>query len=126
MIYNKWEPVNNLPRTLYLEGLHDDHEGFRLLLRGDDPIGRVLRISFDPALSYRNTDEGDLLKSVPQISEMQWPLLTVENSSYLEWYHEESLGIQKAKPRKVLHYLIVTPADCVEVLAANPPIVDWL
>jgi len=32
MKFKKWTPIDSLPQTLYLEGLYDDYEGFRLLL----------------------------------------------------------------------------------------------
>jgi hypothetical protein len=122
--YVKWEPIKNIPETLYLEGLHDDYEGFRLLLR-DEKLSRMLRITFDPPLSYRNTDEGDLLKT-DQIAEgfLKWPLYTVENSRFLKWFHEESLEIHRNE--NPIHYAIITPNDVVDIISCYPPKVEWL
>ena len=51
--FKKWEPLPGLPEEMYLEGLHNDYEGFRLLLKGDGDQAKMLRITFDPVLAYR-------------------------------------------------------------------------
>jgi hypothetical protein len=67
--FKKWEPLKNIPRILYCEGIHDDYEGFRILLIGENERSPVLRIMFDAARSYRNTDEGDLLKTIASMDD---------------------------------------------------------
>jgi len=122
--YKRWEPIGDIPTKLYLDGLYDDWEGFRIILSHYE-TGRMLRISFDPALSYRNTDEGDLLKTEAVAEGLfKWPLYTVENSRFLEWFHKESYEIRKDD--NPLHYAIVTPNDFVDIISAFPPIVEWL
>ena len=122
--YMKWEPIEDIPDKLYLDGLYHDWEGFRLLL-SDYETGRMLRITFDPALSYRNTDEGDLLKT-EEVAEgiFAWPLYIVENSRFLEWFHKESYEIRKKD--NPLHYAIITPNDIIDVISAFLPTVEWL
>jgi hypothetical protein len=120
----KWEPLKDIPNLLYLEGLHHDYEGFRLILR-DDKSGQVLRITFDPPLTYRNTDEGDLILffkncKLPE----KWPLFKMKNSNYLKWFHEQSLNIREDE--KPIHYLIITPDDCIDVISSFTPRVEWL
>nr|WP_320049945.1 hypothetical protein [uncultured Desulfuromonas sp.] len=104
MEFKKWTPIDSLSQTLYLEGLYDDYEGFRLLLRGAGEEQRILRIAFDSALSYRNIDEGD--------------------SGFLQWFNHESQNIHKSD--EVVHYSIYTPNDCLDVLSIFPPTVEWL
>lgn len=123
MSFEKWIPVEGVPEKLYLEAMHDDYEGFRLLLKGYEDQ-RMLRITFDPALSYRNTDEGDLLKTINQQDLSGWSLYTVSDSDYLAWFTEESHGIHESDD--VVHYAIYTPNDCLDVLSAFPPRVEWL
>ncbi len=123
----KWEPIEKIEKEMYLEGLHDDWEGFRLLLRGVEKSSGMLRITFDPAWSYRYIDEGDYLKSLGELSKYidgAWPLYIVENSKYIEWFNEESLGMHKDDD--IVHYAIYTPVDLVDVLSAFPPKVEWL
>jgi len=124
MSFEKWIPIDDLPETLYLEAIHDDYEGFRLLLKGDEDHNKTLRITFDPALSYRNTDEGDLLKTIGKQEFEQWSLYTVRNSSYSEWFADESCGIHDDE--NIIHYAIYTPNDCIDILSVYPPEVEWL
>lgn len=124
-IFKKWEPMSCLPNEMYLEGLHDDYEGFRLLLKGSGDKGKILRIAFDPSLVYRNIDEGDFLKMANDGEGlMKWCLFTVENSTYEKWFHEQSYNIRESE--NIVHYAIYTPNDCIDVLSAYPPKVEWL
>lgn len=122
--YKKWEPPEYIPDTLYIEGLYEDWEGFRLLLSDKEGV-RILRITFEDALSYRTIDEGDLLKSTGEAEGLcKWPLFTVENSKFLQWFNEESLNIHEDD--HLVHYSIFTPNDIIDVISASPPIVEWL
>jgi len=122
--YMKWEPIEDIPDTLYLDGLYHDWEGFRLLL-SDYEAFRILRITLDDALSYRIIDEGDLLKSTGEAEGLRrWPLFTVENSKFLYWFNDESLNIHKDD--NLVHYSIFTPNEIIDVISVSPPIVEWL
>ncbi|MFA6095073.1 MAG: hypothetical protein WC757_04285 [Candidatus Paceibacterota bacterium] len=124
-IYINWEPLKDIPRVLYCEGIHDDYEGFRILLVGEDERSPILRIKFDSARSYKNSDEGDLLKTIASINNPgRSSLFLVENSSWIKWFHEETYGIHKNKNFK--HFAIYTPNDCIDVMSEFAPIVEWL
>lgn len=124
-LYTVWRPVEGVPARLYCEAIHDDYEGFRILLRGEDANSSVLRITFDPALAYRNIDEGNLLRTLVKVDNIrESSLFTVENSTWIEWFREESDGIYEG--REIVHYAIYTPNDCIDVLAEFDPLVEWL
>ncbi|WP_157600066.1 hypothetical protein [Saccharospirillum impatiens] len=126
-IFKKWEPILGLQNAMYVEGLYDDYEGFRILLKGSGECAKMLRIKFDPPLAYRAIDEGDLLayERVNSYSNSgQWTLFVVENSSYLSWFQHTSQGIHNE--RAIVHYAIFTSSSCIEVLAEYEPSVDWL
>ncbi len=123
--YEKWIPLEKIPPRLYCEGLHDDYEGFRILLKGDDPNSSILRITFDATLAYRNIDEGDLLRTIqarPDIG--HFSLFTVECSTWLKWFHSESCEIHDGE--NIVHYAIYAANDCIDVLSAFEPSVEWL
>lgn len=123
-IYKKWQPLKDIPRVLYCEGIHDDYEGFRILLRENDR-SPILRIMFDAVRSYRKSDEGDLLRTIASISDPgRSSLFTVENSSWVKWFHEETYDIHK--DRDIKHFAIYTPDDCVDALSEFEPKVEWL
>lgn len=123
--YKKWEPVKDIPSSLLCEGLHDDYEGFRVLLKGSGDKACTFRIVFGTALAYRNIDEGDLQKTLHSIVCTEpCSLFIVENSTWLKWFQEESYGIHDDE--EIIHYAIYTENDCIDILSAYPPVVEWL
>ncbi len=126
-IFKKWEPIQDIPGEIYLEGLYDDYEGFRLLLKGGDQFSKMMRIKFDSVLLYRNIDEGDLL-SYPRVDEPKnqkmWCLYVVFKSDLLQWFHDVSQNIYEED--KLVHYAIYTPNDCIDIISFFEPKVEWL
>jgi hypothetical protein len=123
----KWEPIPNLPPKLYLEGLYDDYQGFKLLLKGEDSSGRLLKIEFTSRLGYRNIDETYRLKTLNNhpILTSQWPLFVSKNDDFTKWIETESTGTVDPLV-SYNNYIICTPNDIVEVVSDQEPIVEWL
>ena len=120
----KWEPIDDLPVLLYLEELRDNYQGITLKLQGEEKTSPLLVVNFDGALSYRTTDEGDLLKTLGEVEGYgAWSLFKVENSKYVEWFHEQSLGIRR--DQEIVHFVFATANDVVEVLDLEPPTLRW-
>ena len=118
--------MDGIPNDLSVEGIHDDFEGFRILLKGGSNDSKILRISFDFYLSYRNTDESYLSKIWCSLKDTDGGnLYTVLNSSYLEYLNETSAGLFPEK-WTITHYAIYTTDDCLDVLAYQDPVVEWL
>jgi hypothetical protein len=120
-----WEPLSDIERVLYVEAIHDDTEGFRILLRGTQPTSPVLRIHFESYVAYRNVNESyrnrtwqdeSLTRDLPS-------LLKVCHSKWARWASQEASGA--VGPEEMIHYAIYTPEDCVDVLALSEPVVDW-
>jgi hypothetical protein len=115
----------DLPKQVYLEGMYDDWEGFRLLLRDHERESNtgILRIHFGgKPVAYRCMDEGVYPASWSK--KMTHWLSQVENSEYLEWFHKESGGIREGQG--LVHYAIYTLNDCIDVLDLQPPKIEWL
>lgn len=122
--YEKWIPIKDIPETLVLFGLHDNYEGFRILLRDGKSSG-VLRIRFDSFFAYRNTDAGYLTITKQERKKfVEWPLFTIKNSRFLQWLHEENPD--KQLNEKSIHYAIITPNNCIDVISSSLPKVEWL
>lgn len=114
-----------LPRTMFCEAVHDDYEHFRVVLRGPSPSDRVVRILFDSVIAYRNINESFRLRTLEQIRGMELPpLVTVENSHWLAWLRHESGGVLDGVA--LVHYMIITPEDIIEIASEFPPRVEHL
>lgn len=131
----KWEPVKGIPQELYCEDLKYNHDGLTVNLQGKDKNSPILTINFEFFLALRIVDEGNLLKDSADIDEAilqmnleqgsyhKWSLFTVENSPYLEWFHDQSVDIHR--DIKIVHHVISTPDDVIEVLDSVIPVVKW-
>lgn len=141
----KWEPLKGIPQTLYLVGLKYGFngkfgfEGLTVNLQGQNDNSPILTIYFDIDCLFglRITDEGNLLKGRYDIDEaliemkkeknssQKWSLFTIENSRYLEWFHEQSVGVRR--DINMTHYSIKTPDDVIDVLHVKElsPTVMW-
>lgn len=141
----KWEPLSGIPQTLNLIGLkygflkQHGFDGLTVNLQGRNDDSPILTIHFDVDCFFglRIIDEGDLLKDGYDIDEAviemkkekdswhKWSLFTIENSRYLEWFHEQSVGVRR--DIEMTHYLIKTPDDVIDVLSVKKvhPTVTW-
>ena len=131
----KWEPITEILQTLYLRGLEYNLEGLTVNVQSKDKNSPILNIYFEGFFALRIMDEGDLLKSSYEIDEAilnmekkegsyyKWSLFTVENSLYIKWFHEQSLGVRKNE--ELIHYIIRTSEDVIEVLDIESPTVTW-
>lgn len=125
--WERWTVNPELPAKLELQALIDDQDGLRLVFTSvhDD----TYTFLFDGLVfSYRNTDEGTLLKSLNRLFNHyeadfigDWTLFQVTDSSYLKWLAEES-DTSYETVYTIQHYVFLTSNDVVEVLSTEPPI----
>lgn len=121
--YEIWKPSPKLPTgRLYCDAVHDDYEGFRILLRSDDQTSGVLRVSFESAVGYQNINESFRLETLSRLG--GGGLFLVRDSSWVKWLKLESGGMLDSK--QLVHYAIYTEEDCIDVVSEFPPEVDWL
>jgi len=83
-----------------------------------------IQIVFDWVHSFRITDEGDLLKLQDDLSgQMLTGFYVVEGSEYLSWFNNQSYNIHNND--NIVHYLIVTSDDAIDVLSSVKPLIDY-
>jgi hypothetical protein len=121
--YVKWTPVTSIPNSMYCEGIHDDYEGFRILLKGKNANDPILRIHFDSTIAYRNIEEGKRPKTLERITEKS-TLYIVKNSNWLKWISNESFGMYDNLD--IIHFAIYSLNDWIDVLSVKHPIVTWI
>jgi hypothetical protein len=119
--YVRWEPIHGLPSNLDTPSLVNDYEGgFRLTLVEERAEGRQFTVAFDQPLAFRCANESYRLKLIESLQpQLPWPTFKVENSKWVEWFHDQSTGINREW--RVEHFLFVGE-DVVEVLSQREPI----
>lgn len=122
--WHKWKPSNEFPNKIWFESLLHDGNGLEIHFESEN--GRKVDVIFKhTALSYRVTDEGDLLQTIDfWASEygndfFTWPLYKSNNSSFIRWFNEESC--EKFEDKSVEHYVFITPNEIIDVISAIPP-----
>lgn len=110
----------------YIEAIHDNYEGFRILLRSSILEGKMLRINFNDKLSYRNTDESFYLKLWGSMNKeiLGKTFYIISNSDYADFFNDQTLDIYR--DWKIIHYAIYTNSDCIDILSIQQPIIEWL
>jgi len=124
-ILNVWPILSDYPKRMFVEAIHDDWEGFRIIL-ADVEFKTRIRISFINKLSYRNTGEGFLLQLWETTEEKKLgnTFYLISNSTYIDFFNEMSYGLYKEK--EIKHYAIYSDSDCIDVLSITEPIINLL
>ena len=114
--YSEWEPVPDLPAggSRLLE-LRYDAEGLVIALDYDARADAVLQHAFRSALAHRRSSSEVFIRLCRYM---------VDGSRRIEWRHEE--GDRRYVSASLAHHVITTSRDFLEVLAADPPEVEWV
>ncbi len=122
--FERWEPIGGLTEKMYLEAMHDDREGFRIILRSKEPNARLLRILFEEPICYRGAQETYLLRQLYDYHPIYpWPIFIVKNSRYASWFYAQLNGLL---PEAGRHYHIAAMDEMIDVISVRPPIITWL
>lgn len=124
--WERWIPISGLPSKLYNDTFIDDKEGITLEFSDEKEKYKVIFTFEDGVLSYRNTDEGSLLKKISYLDQhydtdfySEWSLFKIKDSEYMKWFLEECSGIYE--PNELEHYVFLTPNDVIEILTTYTP-----
>ena len=84
--YVSWAPIKGIPSRFICEEIHDDYDGVKIVLKEQfDPgytIGkapRLLQITFDPLIAYRNIDESYRTRTFDLAKDRNDALFLVKN-----------------------------------------------
>jgi hypothetical protein len=122
--YERWAPIHGLEPRMYLDAMHDDREGFRLILRSDGEPRRALRILFESPLCYRAAQEDRLLDQLYESHDIYpWPIFVVQNSRYTAWFFGQ---LDKAQGAVAHHYHIAAIDEVIDVISERPPVLCWI
>ncbi len=120
--YEVWDIVPGRIIQGSVEGVIDDWEGFRVLIRDWD-TDRVVRIAFASHVAYQNRDESDFVGEGLRSEGLgRGCFYRVLQSEFAARFKADSLRNFK----DLKHFAIVTDADCIDVLATDEPLIEQL
>jgi hypothetical protein len=117
--FRLWQPKTEfeIPKEIFVESLTDNYSGLTITIQGENESSKLITIQFNDHYGYRNFDESERLKMFADnpILTSNWGLYVAEESDLISWLVKESHEV--VNPQDVLHYLIVTPNDVIDVLS---------
>ncbi len=127
-VLKKWEPLTGCFVNLHLENLHQNDEGLLVLhLYFKHDYEKEFYIKFDYHLSHKHIYESYFLYwsfVYEEESLKRGNTFIVDNSDYLEWFHQTSQGICEGE--NLIHYGIYTENDCIDIISGAPPKAEWI
>jgi hypothetical protein len=108
-----------------IEAIHDDWEGFRVLVTPDSTIvERPVRISFDP-IAYRNSDERNRTRTwMSEGYKGTGSFWVISNSEFIAQLVRDSSEVLDAAD--LTHFAIFTTTDCLDVVVEFAPTAERL
>lgn len=121
-IYDIWIPVLDNIAAVSVVEIIDDSKGFCILLR-EHQNEKLIRISFEGRLAYQNRDESDLDGEASRSEGLgRGCFYIVRNSEFIARFRKDTVRYFE----QITHFAIITDADCIDVLALEPPIAEYL
>lgn len=117
-IFTAWQPTKEIFGRVIVDRIEDSDDGLSIFIHLSKSKKRF-KIIFDPYIAYRNMDESYRIRTFSERGGFVNSLNKVKNSSWLEWFHAESQGYYQGDA--ITHYLIITDADCIDMLSEFEP-----
>ena len=116
--------LKGLPQRLFLSGLYDDIDGFRVVLKEKIKDKKSYILKFDGQIAYRNVNESERLKTLNDNKALceNHTFFYTRKSDFISWIIEESYDI--VSEDEVTHYLLATPEDVVEIISLEEPTLE--
>lgn len=125
MKYHQWTPLDEIKGPCLLSRYTDDWEDIRLLFF-EVELQTVFRLNFGRILASRFTDRRGNIHLQEVGVKNDWSFYQVSDSDFEAWFHEANAELLKAHGVDILHFAICTADECIDILAAEPPVCDWL
>lgn len=117
----KWTPYKGVSNSVCIESLIDDYNGLKVSMADESNEKITIELLFQNFYGYRNFNESERIKTLNEFPEIavKWSFFIAIDSKFINWLINESERI--VEKEKVVHYIITTADDIVEVLASEPP-----
>ena len=121
-----WKPLEINAKSTLVDAIHDDCEGFRIIINILKSGGDKILIKSKDTLAYKNTKQMFLHGLWNNIDKSLGGNIfyIMENSEYLKDFHLMSEGFYSNL--EIKHYCIYTLDDCIDLLCTEAPSVEWL
>ena len=128
----RWEPVPDLASRYYIDSVHNDSNGFTIVLSEDRIVTNKVYVRFkDWVNSYRQTDETFRAYLIHKLHEKygvafysQWSFFKVHNSSYISWLSAESSTI--SDNFELIHFVVFDPNNVIDIIAGYEPTIEFV
>jgi len=122
--YLKWFPIEGIPFPLDLDELCRNRNGIRIILDSEDHSSQFLCIHFSECEAMREINDEFKTKFWHEVDiDEDYSLFMVENSEWLESFHEEAENHFRELP--IQHYVIWATENWIDILSSTKPIVQW-
>lgn len=120
-IFIKWLLEGREFGRMMVERIEDIENILSITLKNEgDASGDLVTLTFDPYVAFQNMNESYRARTFAEKGGFKTDsLFTIDNSSWLEWLHKESLGYYSDDD--LIHYSIITGADCLDIISEFPP-----
>ncbi len=132
-IWIRWQPISGLKVHYYIVSITDNEQGFEIILEPMRNTDKNVKIRFiESIVSYRLVDESYAADLIPT-NEMRedpttpWCFFRVENSRYLKWFIDTSLGMVEiyGQTKAFIHFSIITLDSVIDVISLSEPVVEF-
>jgi len=100
--------------------VYDEHAQLTITLEANTV--QIYSICFEWCHTFRMIDEGDLFvsfRSQDIIGLFPWPILEVQDSDYIKWFHQVSSNIHSSEMMN--HFFVSTNNEIIEVVSSVSP-----
>ncbi len=125
MKYHPWRPLRQIRGLCHLERYTDDCEAVRLVFSEVD-FQLFFRLKFIKILASRFTVRPGIIHLQERGVRDDWSFYQVSNSDFHTWINEADGGILDAWRVTVYHFAICTVHECIDILAMEYPVCEWL
>jgi hypothetical protein len=125
--WTRWEPILNLAKSYYIESVHNDKQGFKIILRDENYNNKSIEVMFENSVySYACTDDTSIGTIINKLYSTygaafyrDWTFFKVSNSHYIQRLIEQSYDVIRSRP--LIHFSFITVDSMLDIIADYEP-----
>lgn len=125
--WNRWKPIKELEKKYKIVNISENLNGFSIELVSTNKEQNTMSLIFEQSVNaYRFADQefkqniiNSLTKEYSEEYFKEWTFFKVDNSSYIEWLSEQSLGWSDEFP--FIHFSLVGYDSILDIACDYEP-----